>query len=194
ENSKQIENGRQIGVSSIDGIKVTYFRRYFPYTLFFAPSLIPYIRKNISKFDVIHMQDFRTFLNVVAYFYAKKFGIPYVLSAHGSVLRSGYFPKQLKKWIFDIILGYKMLRNASRLIALSELEVKEYQSFGISKNMITIIPNAIDPEGVSNSLNPGYFKEKYKIKETFLISFVGRIHKIKGLDFPAILYFYFFVG
>jgi len=183
------ENHGRIGTDSIDGIKVKYFKRLFPSlkylnTMYLMPALIPYLRKNINKFDVVHLHDFRTFPNIVAYCYARRHGIPYVLSAHGTVPR-GSFLKVVKKWIFDMVLGYKMLKNASRLIALSELEVKEYQNAGVPKDKITIIPNGVDPEEISGSLKPGYFKRKYKINETFLISFVGRIHKMKSLDFLA---------
>lgn len=175
------KNNEEKGTKYIDGIKVTYFRRFFPFTFYFIPLLIFYLKKNIRKFDMIHMQDFRTFPNIVAYFFARLYGIPYVLSAGGSVPR-GHLSKALKKWVFDNILGNKMLRNASGLIALSEVEVMQYQEVGIPKDKIRIVPNAVDPEDVPEFLEPGSFKKKYKITDLSLISFLGRIHEIKGLD------------
>lgn len=176
------ENNGEKGSKYINGIKVVYFRRFFPFPLFFVPMLMPYLRKNICDFEIIHLQDFRTFPNIVAYFFARKHGIPYVLSAGGSVPR-GNFPKAVKKWFFDKALGNKMLRNSSGLIALSEVEVEQYQEIGIPNNKIIVVPNAVDPEVIPESLKVGSFKEKHKIKEKYLISFVGRIHEIKGLDF-----------
>jgi glycosyltransferase involved in cell wall biosynthesis len=177
-------NHARSGLHDVEGISVRYFKRLLPYSLFFVPSLPFYLRKNIRKYDLVHLQDFRTFPNVFAYYYAKKHNVPYVLSAGGSVPR-GRSLKTIKKWIFDKLVGNNILRNAAKLIALSEVEVEQYQKAGIQRERITIVPNAVDPEEIPNSLKPGYFKEKYKIKEKFLISFVGRIHEIKGLDFLA---------
>jgi len=176
------KNNEEKGTKYIDRIKVIYFRRFFPLNFYFIPMLVFYLRKNIRKFDIIHMQDFRTFPNIVGYFFARLYGVPYVLSAGGSVPR-GRLPKALKKWSFDKILGDKMLKNASVLIALSKVEVMQYQKVGIPKDKIRIVPNAIDPEDVPESLEPGCFKKKHKINDLAVISFLGRIHKIKGLDF-----------
>lgn len=79
------ENNDRHGLYDIDGIKVRYFNRPSPRKFFIIHSMIPYIRNNINQFDLVHLQDFRTFINVVAYYYAKKNNIPYVISAGGSV-------------------------------------------------------------------------------------------------------------
>lgn len=181
--SRNKNNGR-VGLYDVDGMNVRYFKRLKPYSAFFAPSLIFYLRKNIKQFDLLHLQDFRTFPNLAAYYYANKYDIPYVLSAGGSVPRGrGY--KTIKKWIFDLVIGNIILNNAARLIALSEVEVEQYKDAGIPTDKIAIVHNGVVSEDIPATLKRGTFKEKYGIAETFLISFVGRIHEIKGLDFLA---------
>lgn len=174
-------NNQQRGTKYIEGIKVTYFRRIFPYSIYFIPMLMLYLTKNIHKFDIVHLQDFRTFPNIIVYLFAKWHRVPYLLSAHGSVPVERN-AKAFKKNIFDKILGKRMLLNASMLIALSEIEKKQYLKVGMSKNKIKIIPNGVDPEDMPKSIKKGDFKEKYKVCNKKIISFVGRIHNIKGLD------------
>ena len=43
------------------------------------------------------MHDFRAFLDTVAYCYARKHTIPYVLFAHGTVPREHFFSTIVKK-------------------------------------------------------------------------------------------------
>jgi glycosyltransferase involved in cell wall biosynthesis len=176
------KNNDRIGLYEVDGINVTYFQRWHPFSMFLIPSLISHLRENIQQFDIVHLQDFRTFPNVIAYYFATKHNIPYVLSACGSV-PWGYSAKAVKKCFFDLLIGKKMLKNASRLIALSDVEAKQYQKLGVPRESIRIISNAIEPNDIPRDISQGRFRKKHNIDETFLISFVGRIHEIKGLGF-----------
>ena len=178
------KNNDGSGLYDVDGMNVRYFKRLRPYSAFFTPSLVFYLRKNIKQFDLLHLQDFRTFPNLVAYHYANKYNIPYVLSAGGSV-PLGRGLKTIKKWIFDLIIGNSILKNAAKLIALSKVEVEQYKDAGIPADKITIVPNGVATEEIPEKLKQGCFKKKYGITENFMISFVGRIHEIKGLDFLA---------
>jgi glycosyltransferase involved in cell wall biosynthesis len=177
------ENNDRYGLHDIEGIKVRYFNRPFPRKLFLIHSMIPYLRNNISQFDLIHLQDFRTFINVIAYYYARKNNIPYVISAGGSMPWGSNPFKIIKKFLFDLIIGNNMLRNSARLVALSEIEIEQYEKTGIIRDHIEIVPNGIDPSEMSKDIPKGYFRNKYNIKDQFIISFVGRIHEIKGLEY-----------
>ncbi|GAH68144.1 unnamed protein product, partial [marine sediment metagenome] len=133
------------------------------------------------RFDVVHLHNFRSYQNVVVHHYAKKYGIPYVLQAHGSVLR--IIEKQKLKKIYDIFWGYKILKDASKLIAVSNIEVEQYKQLGVDKNKIEVISNGIDIESFKNLPERNQFKRKYRVREKYMILFLGRVHKIKGIDF-----------
>jgi glycosyltransferase involved in cell wall biosynthesis len=167
----------------IDQIKVNYFNYIMRhYAFFLTPSMIPAVRKNLKEFDVIHIHDFRTFQSIVTYYYARKYNVPYVLQAHGSLPRA--YSWQKLKWLYDELFGYKLLRDASKVIALTRVEAEQYERMGVPQEKIAIIPNGIDLSEYAELPSKGVFKRKFNIPEDRkIILYLGRIHKIKGIDF-----------
>lgn len=172
--------------SNVDGINVYYFynlsRTLIKKMKLTTPYYLPIILRNeIKNYDIIHIHEHRTIPAIFVSFYAKKHNIPYVLQAHGSVLP--FLQKQKLKNIFDLLFGYSVLKNATKVIALNKTELSQYQEMGVISNKICIIPNGINLSDYSNSLVQGTFKIKYSIEPTCkVILYVGRIHKNKGLD------------
>ena len=147
----------------------------------YSPTINIWLSENISKYDIIHMQNFRSYQNAVVSDYAQKLKIPYILQARGSVLP--FFEKQLLKKCFDLIWGNKILKNAAVCIALTKTESDQYEKMGVLKNKIVIIPNGIDISQYADLPPRGRFRLKYKIPENErMILSLGRIHKIKGID------------
>jgi glycosyltransferase involved in cell wall biosynthesis len=170
----------------IDGIKTYYFRNLSSYLARSMVLPIPYYlstvaRNEIKDFDVIHIHEHRTMLATIIHHYAKNYRIPYILQTHGSVLPT--FQKQRLKNIFDLFFGYNILRDASKVIALTKTEVEQYRKMGVDRDKIEIIPNGIDQSEYNNLPERGEFRRKYSISDDEkIILYLGRIHKIKGLD------------
>ena len=148
------------------------------------PWLIPWCRNNLQQYDIVHMHAYRTFQNVVLYYYCKKYNIPYVMDAHGSV---PYFTKKkfIKK-IFDKFIGKFILKNANVLLAETEVGVDEYINLDktINKNKIVILSPPFDTDEYLQLPKKGNFRKKYNISlDEKVISFLGRVHYIKGNDF-----------
>lgn len=59
----------------------------------------------------------------------------------------------------------------------------QYKQLGVSENKIVVISNGIDIESFKNLPEHRQFKKKYHIREKYIILFLGRVHKIKGIDF-----------
>ncbi len=172
----------------IRGVKVHYFRNWSNslawHRLFFAPGIVPQLRKEIRTFDVIHLQDYRTFQNIVVHHYAKKYGIPYVLQAHGSV--GAFFQKGFLKRTFDTIWGYRILRDASKAIAVTKIEAEQLKNVGASEDKIKIVPPGIDLSEFGNLPKKGGFRNRYGLNSSQrIILYLARIHKIKGPDLLA---------
>lgn len=171
---------------TLDGIEVRRFRNMsntvaFHHRIFLSPGMINAVRNNIKSFDLVHLNDYRTLQNLLVHHYARKYAIPYVLQARGSLVR--LISKQKLKALFDVMGGYRLLRDASRLIALAPLEVEQYMNQGVSKAKIDIVPNAIDLSQFENAPPRGDFRSKQGLKaDNQVILFLGRIHKIKGID------------
>ncbi|MEM2292295.1 MAG: glycosyltransferase family 4 protein [Candidatus Bathyarchaeia archaeon] len=177
-----------------EGIKVQYFKNISlvfirKLKLFITPQVISSARKEVKKFDLIHLHEYRSFQNVIIHHYAHKWKIPYILQAHGSIPRIGSWKKL--KIIYDIFFGYRLLRDASKVIALSRFEAEQYRRMGVPKDKVVIIPNGIDLSEYSNLPPKGFFKNKYNIpEEKKIILYLGRIHRIKGIDFLIKAYAY----
>ena len=153
--------------------------------LYLSPSIISEAKRIVKDFDVLHLHCFRSVQNIVMHHYAKKYGVPYVLDTHGSLPRThgeSSF-KWLLRWLFDVAFGYRLLRDASKVIAETEVGVNEYKEFGVNQDKIALIPPPFPIEEFSQLPPLGLFRQKYNIKDKHIIMFLGRIHWIKGLDF-----------
>jgi len=149
------------------------------FNLFYTSSLRSELESS-NKLDILHLHNFRTYQNYVAYSYAKRTNTPYILQAHGSIPRIG---KKELKWLYDVFFGYRLLRDASKVIALTQVETDQYRHMGVSEEKIAIIPNGIDLSEYAELPPKGSFKKKFNIPEDRkIILYLGRIHKTKGID------------
>lgn len=178
-----ITSGRQL---KMDGFNVHRFKilsvnNFKLFKPFITPELITTAKNQIKNFDMIHLHEYRTFQNVVIHHYAKKYGIPYVLQAHGSLPR--ILTKIGLKKIYDISFGYKLLKDSSKVVAINDVEASQYLSMGVPKDKISILPNGIDVSEYANLPPKNLFKAKYNIeKNKKIVLYLGRIHQIKGID------------
>jgi glycosyltransferase involved in cell wall biosynthesis len=164
------------------GVKVIPFRTIINFGYFiYTPSINMWLRENIKDFDVIHIHNFRSYQNNCCLFYAIENNIPVIVQAHGTVLP--FFEKQGLKKIYDLVWGKKILQYTSKAIALTDIEANQYLTMGVLKNKIEVIPNGLDLLQFSDLPKRGGFRSKYGISDNEkIILFLGRIHKIKGID------------
>ncbi|MHA1833646.1 MAG: glycosyltransferase [Candidatus Baldrarchaeia archaeon] len=175
------------GVEEKDGVKVHRFQSVGTIAtretkIFVTPTIIPNLKKGTRSFDVIHIHEYRSFQGIVVHHYAKKYNVPYVLQAHGSLPRIVAWRRL--KWGYDVLFGYRLLRDASKVVALSRVEAQQYKAMGVPEEKIAIIPNGIDLSEYADLPPKGSFKKKFNIpKDRKIILYLGRIHKTKGIDF-----------
>lgn len=162
-------------------VKVLDFSYIFNLSLFiYSPSMRKWLDENLRNFDIIHMHNFRSYQNNIVRKYAKKYDVPYILQARGSVLP--FFQKQQIKKFYDFIWGYNLLNDAKAVVALTTDESKQYQKMGVNLDKISIIPNGIDSSSY-DVVEKGNFRLKHGIKrEEKIILYLGRIDPIKGID------------
>jgi len=174
----------------VDGINVFYFRNLSislaKKKIFITPSLISALKKNVRSFDIVHIHGNRTTLNPIFHHFLKKGSVPYVLQSHGGLPSIG-----LSKNLYDLFFGYRLLRDASKVIALTRIEAEQYRSMGVPGEKIAIIPNGIDLSEYADLPPKGSFKRKFNIPEDRkIILYLGRIHKTKGIDLLIRAYAY----
>jgi len=177
----------------VDGVDIFYFKNLSLYAakrkMFVTPSLISAVKNNIKSFDIVHIHGNRTTQSPILHYFLKKNSVPYIVQAHGGLpSTSGHG----LKWMYDLFLGYKLLKDASKVIALTQIEAQQYLKMGVSKERIEIIPNGIDLLEYSDLPYKGSFKKKFKIQDgKKIILYLGRLHKTKGISFLLNAYAHF---
>ena len=76
--------------SELDGMNVRYLRNISmrlvrSTNLFLSPLLLSEVIRNLRDFDIVHLNELRTFQNAVIHHYAKMWNIPYVVQVHGQI-------------------------------------------------------------------------------------------------------------
>jgi glycosyltransferase involved in cell wall biosynthesis len=170
-------------VESLPQVNVCPFKTRSSLANFYVtPRMMNRTREEIKSFDVIHLHDYRTFQNIIMSRYAKKYDVPYVLHAHGALHR--IVEKRRLKWIYDVSFGYELLKDASKVIALSQAEFQQYRVMYVSREKIAVIPNGMDLSEFADLPPRDFFKNRFNIsEEKKMILYLGRIHRTKGIEF-----------
>lgn len=171
----------------LDGVQVYYFRNFSIKLvkwskLFILPEMLSKTIGKIKEFDIVHLHEYRTFQDIVTHHLTKKYNVPYVFQVHGSL--PIMMAKKRLKLAYDILFGCKLLRDASKVIALTPMESQDYRNMGVTKEKIAIIPDGIDPQPFLNLPECSIFRRIFNIPSEYkIVLFMGRIHKIKGLHY-----------
>jgi glycosyltransferase involved in cell wall biosynthesis len=97
--------------------------------------------------------------------------LPYLISPHGGLQHLG---KSGAKRLFDLAWGNSILKDAARLLVLSEKEKTDALSFGVGESRIRKLANIIDASGYTS------LPDRRSSRKTIL--FLGRLNRIKGID------------
>jgi len=171
---------------AVDGIKVYYFRNLSS-KLAKKPCLTPYYapviaRSELINFDIIHIHELSV-LGIIIMYYAKKFKIPYVLQAHGSLPFLSSDKRNFLGRLFFSTFEKPLIDEAARLIALTKTEADQYSHITGNSCKVKILPNGISANAVYSNYEKNAFRKKYAISEDELvILYMGRLNKSKGLD------------
>ncbi len=146
----------------------------------FVPlGLNRFLKSELEHVDVVHVHEFRTLLAVEVERIAAELGVPYVLSAHGSLPKIA--GKRTMKTAFDLLAGDRILAHAARVLALSKLEYRDYQSVGVPDSKISIVYNGLEVSDFEHLPTPGGFKRAYGLQKKRIVLYLGRINERKGL-------------
>ena len=152
------------------------------YKLFFPRGFVGAIGAATRTSDVVHLFDFRDYQNAVAYRALRRARIPFVLSAVGELPRASGIKRPVKM-VYDLLVGFRMVRKASALIAQTPEEASWYCKLGGQPSQIRILPLAVDLDGLPAPTDHGAFRRRLGVNTSErLVLFLGRIHAYKGLD------------
>jgi len=168
----------------IDGVKVFYFKSSFPRAWFYSRNLHRALEKNIKNFDLIHITSVFLSTSTLGAYYSKKFKKPYIISPRGSFMEEPLRRHSFKKKVCISLIEKRNLAGASAIHFTIEKEKNDYLKLVLPLKKDIIIPNSIDMEEFNTiARDNAEFRKKFKIAtDKKIILFMGRLHKIKGLD------------
>lgn len=165
---------------NMSGIKVYRFDPLFQFWTFaINPNLKRYLKKNISKYDLVHVHGYQSYEAYIVSRLSKKYNVNYVLTAHDIISHHPGFFVFIKK-IYDILFGRRILKRAKYLIALTKENYKQYLDIYNNKNKVKIIPNGINTYNKTKK-DPKIMKKLGKPDK--IILFLGRIVEYKGCQY-----------
>lgn len=171
--------------AKLPGARFEVLRSYFDKEGFsIIPGLPKLAHRELGTYDVVHMHVFRTYQNVILYRYCKKFGIPFVMDAHGSVPYATRKP--FIKRTFDNIWGRQMLNDAAWVVAETQVGVQEYLDIepNLDRSKLIVLSPPFDTDEFQVLPERGAFRKELGIEaDEPVIMFLGRINHIKGNDF-----------
>ncbi len=137
------------------------------------------INSLVEEVDMIHLMGHWSILNAIVYLAIRKQKKLYVVCPAGALPVFGR--SKLFKWVYNFVIGKKIIQNSSMCIAVAPNETDSFASYGMKKNCVRVIPNGIS-ETDFQAKNDDYFREKYGLGGRPFILFVGRLNLIKGPD------------
>ncbi len=128
---------------------------------------------SLPNYDVIHLQGLWMHFFHGAASYARKKGIPYVISLRGNLYPQALAHSGLAKKLSLILYQNKDLQKAACIHATCDDELKYYRDLGF-KNPVAVIPNPISTDGIIDREIP--------LKKDFVIGYLGRLHPRKRVE------------
>jgi glycosyltransferase involved in cell wall biosynthesis len=137
------------------------------------------IRALVERADIVHLMGHWSVLNAIVYLIASRMKKPYAVCPAGAL--PVYGRSKLLKRIYNWLVGYRLIRNATYCIAVTPAEVPHFERYGVPPTKVYVIPNGIALEDVP-APDPSSFRAKFGLGAAPAIVFVGRLNPIKGPD------------
>lgn len=168
--------------TNLDGVKVTYF----PLTSrpwVYSRALHRALAEHAGEFDVIHITSVFLSASTLGAYYAKKFGVPYLISPRGSLMKEPLAMKSaLLKRLYLALIERMNLAGAASIHFTAEKEKEEYVAAGFPMKENLVVPNAYEEHGEEKRGNTD-IRKKLGISPTApIILSLGRINWKKGFD------------
>jgi glycosyltransferase involved in cell wall biosynthesis len=93
--------------------------------------------------------------------------------------------RRLAKHVFDIVAGRRILRGATRVLAVSNAERLQLRELGVGASAIRVVPNPVDLDEFASPITPGRFRQHFALPSGPLVMFLGKLTPRKRLDVLA---------
>src|SRR6266542_504082 len=167
-----------------DGVDVRVFPNVsnalaYHHQLFTPIGMRSFLRSSAHSFDVAHIHACHNLPAVMAASALSRAGVPYVVQPNGTALPIER--RILAKQIFARTAGRRLLRDAARVIAVSNAEGTHLRELGVDDSRIMLIPNPVDDAEFATIPDPSQFRGTLGIGREPLVVFLGKLTPRKGV-------------
>lgn len=152
------------------GCAVTYFQVWRPRTPATAPGLVPWLRRHVRDFDVLHVHGLYLFPTLVSTFAARRAHVPYVHQPHGALTAYHRAHHAARKALYEALFERRNLRCAAAVRYDSQRERDEALARNFPHGFVIPPGTPTPPPGPRGARVPGR------------IVFLGRLSAKKGVD------------
>lgn len=142
------------------------------------------IEHEILGCDVIHIHGLWEPYSARIAFIAHNLNIPYVITLHGMLDDWCMKQKRIKKLMFLLLFGKKMLKYAAVVHCTATDELRQCEKWLRSKNGL-VIPNIINLSLFTKLPGPSLALDKFEFLKSkkYKLLFLSRIDKKKGIEY-----------
>jgi glycosyltransferase involved in cell wall biosynthesis len=164
------------------GVETIYLPTAYTFrALTVNPALFRFCRERLGEFDVAHIYGLYDVIGPTVAWQCRRRRIPYFVEPMGMYrpIDRAFFLKGL----WRVIFGKRMIGNAWRMIATSELEGSDLREGGISAERVLLRYNPVDVADYQTLPPRGGFRQKWNISAGEpVILFLSRLIPRKGAD------------
>jgi glycosyltransferase involved in cell wall biosynthesis len=169
----------------VDGVHVEIFpnlsnRTAYHWQLFMPLGLAAFMRRHAGSFDVAHLHACRNLPGAIAAYYLERARVPYVIAPNGTAPLMER--RRYAKRAFDLVAGRRVLRQAHRVIAVSQAETRQLQPLGVPDDRVRVIPNPIDLDEFAAPVRRGYLRRAHGLSDAPLVLYLGKLTPRKRVD------------
>lgn len=153
----------------------------------YSPRLIPWLRANAPRFDVVVLNGLWRYTSFGAWMALRRASTPYAVFTHGMLspwFKRKYPLKHLKKWLYWPWADYRVLRDAGAVLFTCEEErVLARQSFWLYSAREVVVGYGTSRPPSPDPVELEHFLAQFpKLQSKRLALFMGRLHQVKGCD------------
>lgn len=179
----------------VDGVQVWYFKReepiqkwlpFIPYLsksmgFLYTPAMRAELDRIVPSVDVVHTQMPFVYPTYAAGRAAIRHQKPLFYHQHGVFDPERLKFRGMKKMLYIKAIERPVMRRATKLIALTEAEVRSYRALGV-QTPCCVIPNGVDIVDYPQSFVRSACSFLNISPDEMVILFMARLHPIKGAD------------
>ena len=147
---------------------------------FYIPKVsIQKLCELVKNCDIVHLMGHWELTDALIYPIIRHYDTPYVNCPAGSLKIQGR--SRSIKYLYNLLIGNRIIRNASKLIAISSNEFSQFKQYGAEAPDIVLIPNGINPDEYL-TIDDKAFRARNCLDDAPFVLFIGRLNSIKGPD------------